>query len=153
MTTAITHPKTPMEEFQDNLKKALRDDIARMLPDAAVADMIKRVMEEGFFKKRKVPKPGRSTYSDETIEKSTWFQEMIIEAAQPILEREAAKLVEKLEYQIADSIKATIEEGVVQVTMRVLTHTINASFYDAESRFKQSVVDMLKRNGLTLNAY
>lgn len=153
MSTDLAKPKSPMEEFQDNLKKSLRDDIARMLPDAAVAEMIQRVVNEEFFTKRKVPMPGRGSYSSETIDRPSVFQELVMEAAKPILEREAAKLVERLEYKIADQIRDTVEAGASGVVMRALTDIINKSFFDSEQRFKQAVVDLLKRNGLQINSY
>ena len=146
--TDVARPKSPMEEFQDNLKKSLRDDIARMLPDAAVAELIQRVIQEEFFTKRTVPKPDQKT-----VQVPSAFQQMVVDAAKPILEREAAKLVEKLEYKIAEQIKETVEAGALGVVTRAMTTVVNQAFFDSEQRFKQAVVAMLKNNGLQINCY
>lgn len=153
MSTDIAKPKSPMEEFQDNLKKSLRDDIARMLPEAALADMIKRVVEEEFFTKRHVPAPNRGSYSNETVEVPSAFQAMVVKAATPIIEREAAKLVAKLEYQIAAQIKETVEAGAAGAVLAAFTGIVNSAFVNAELKFRQDVVEMLRRNGLQINAY
>ena len=155
MASEVAKPMSPMEEFQDNLKKSLRDDIARLLPEAALADMIKRVVEEEFFKKQIVANPQHTSYNSEprTLERPTVFQELVVKAVAPIMEREAAKLIERLEYKIADQIKQTVEEGATAVVMRALTGIINSSFSDSEQRMRQAIVDLLKRNGLQINPY
>ena len=153
MANEVAKPMSPMEEFQENLKKSLRDDIARMLPDAAVAELIKRVIEEEFFKKRQMPKPGRAGYSSETIEVPSAFQDMVIKAAMPIMEREAAKLVAKFEYVIADQIKEIVEHGVAETVMKVLSQTLMGAFQTAEVNWRTAIVEQLKRNGLQINVY
>lgn len=155
MANEIAKPMSPMEEFQENLKKSLRDDVARLLPEAALAEMIQRVVNEEFFTKRTVPNPNHSSWNNEprSFEKPSIFQDMVMKAAAPILEREAAKLVEKLEYKIADQIRETVEAGAVGVVMRTLAEIVNKSFFDSEQRFKQQVVEMLKRSGMNINSY
>ena len=154
MASEIAKPMTPMEEFQDNLKKSLRDDIARLLPEAALADMIKRVVEEEFFAKRRVEDKQKSNYVQTVyIDLPTPFQDMVMKAATPILEREAVKLVAKLEYKIADQIKDTVEASASDALMRVFTKLIDSAFVESEQRFRQGLVELLKRNGLQINAY
>ena len=83
----------PMETFMERVKGKLRDDIGNMLPDEVVAQMVKRVIEDEFFTAKRVPAPGRSTYSTETIEVPTEFQKMVVEAAKPIIEKHVYRIM------------------------------------------------------------
>jgi phosphosulfolactate synthase (CoM biosynthesis protein A) len=78
---------------------------------------------------------------------------MVIKAATPIMERVAAKLIERLEYQVADQIKETVEAGAMAVVMGALTSIINNAFRESEQRATQGIVDMLKKHGLNIQPY
>lgn len=155
MSTAIDRPRSPMEEFQDNLKKSLRDDIARMIPEEVIQDMIKRVIEEEFFTRRQKQNPAHTSWNNEprTIEVSSPFQALVIEAAKPIMERHAAALIGKLEQKIGDQVREMVERGAEHVVLGAVARIIDGAFHDAQQRTAQGIVDLLKRNGLQINPY
>jgi hypothetical protein len=114
MTTAVTTPKTPMQEFQDNLTNSLRDDVARMLPESAIKDMINRVVEEEFFTKRMVPDPtDTSSYNKRMVAKGTVFQDIVMVAAKPIMEKLAREWVDANQQALIDNWKAIVDEGLM----------------------------------------
>ena len=114
MSTEITKPISPMEEFQENLKKSLRDDIARMLPDAAVKEMIERVVREEFFTKRKVREPGSREWDNKFIEKGTVFQDIVMEHAKPILEALAKEWLKENQSLLVQQWHRVVDEGLLQ---------------------------------------
>jgi len=115
MANEVGVQQSPMERFQENLKQQLRDDIARMLPDEAVKEMIAKVVQEEFFAKRFVDKPDPNrSYGTIKVEQGTKFQDMVFEAAKPILQ----KLVNEWSVKNADLIAAhwrkVTDEGLMR---------------------------------------
>ena len=115
MTNQIDKPRSPMEEFQDNLKKQLRDDIARLLPDEAVKEMIAKVVHDEFFAVRLIDDPtDTSWHNKRKIPQGTKFQDMVFDAAKPILQRLANEWAVKNADVIADHWRKVTDAGLMQ---------------------------------------
>lgn len=83
-------PTDPMAEFQAKLKDRVRDDIRDLLPDDAVAGLVKKAVEDVFFTPRIVKATG---WSGRDEERPSWFVEEVTKAAEPIIRAAVAKCV------------------------------------------------------------
>lgn len=96
---------TPMQTFQERVKEKLRDTIADLLPDEALQELVKRVIDEEFFTKRRIPGQG---WGAQDIIKPSQFQEMVLEAAKPIIQ----DLVKQTLRDNAEKVQASLDESV-----------------------------------------
>lgn len=80
----------PMKTFQDRVEKKIREDIAATLPDEVIESLIKKAVDDTFFKER-VIKPS-DIYGRETKGPS-WFIEAVVKAAKPILEAKVEEYI------------------------------------------------------------
>ena len=51
---------TPMQTFTERLQTKIRDDIAGMIPDEVISEMVKKSTQSLFFDKKRVEIPKRS---------------------------------------------------------------------------------------------
>lgn len=105
---------TPMQSFQERLRASLRDDVARMIPDEALAEMIQQVIKEEFFTKRVIDDPSDTGWNKRKITKGTVFQDIVMEHAKPILERLAREWVQENTQLLAEQWKAVTDTGLLQ---------------------------------------
>ena len=108
-------PSNPMADFMERLKKSLRDDVARMIPDEALSQMIQQVIKDEFFTKRIIDDPtDRSSYTRRKIEKGTVFQDIVMAHAKPILEKLAAAWVKENEALLLEQWREVTNTGLMQ---------------------------------------
>lgn len=81
----------PVEAFQDRIKERVRNDIRDMLPDEAVAELVRRAVEEEFFRPRKVEV--ERGFSSRTEVHPSWFVEEVVKAATPIIKQAVVQAV------------------------------------------------------------
>lgn len=82
MTQAIAAPVTdPMTAFREKVLEKLRADIGAMMPDEALAGMVKEAVEGEFFKRRK----STDGYGRVVEDKPSWFVEEVAKLGQPII--------------------------------------------------------------------
>ena len=136
----------PMEAFQERVKNRLRDDIGELLPDEALAEMVQRVVEEEFFKKR-TDRVG-PTYSAKTIEKPTWFQELVVEAAKPVIEAKILQFLSDNRAEIDRQIKETIERGAMSLAVYTFDSVILGALRRQEWSIGALIDEQLQQRGL-----
>jgi hypothetical protein len=103
---------TPMATFEEKVKGKLKETIADMLPDAVLSDLVKRVMEEQFFR-AKVVTDSRG-YSART--EPPWFVTEVTKLAEPILRQH----VEAAFAERKDQIEAEVAKFVEQQNLALL---------------------------------
>lgn len=130
MANEVAKPMSPMEEFQENLKKSLRDDIARMLPEAALADMIQRVVNEEFFASNK-------------------FKEMIIDAMRPRLMQRAGEIAERMAPHVEQKMTDVIETGISRVMLEMVDKMFQSAFQEMGGKwqFQQTMANVIRNIG------
>lgn len=126
----VSLPNKSMDEFMNNLKSKIREDIAGMIPDNVVAEMAQQVLKEEFFGKRKEETGG---WNSKTIIKPSQFEEMVLDAAKPMILSHVIKLLEENPTLISDKINDILDIGfkelVVSVLKRVVINTIQENPY------------------------
>jgi hypothetical protein len=135
----------PMETFMERVKQKLRDDIGSLLPDEAVSDMVKKVVNDEFFAKRIVPKPNRGSYSNETIELPSHFTEMVTAAIKPIIERQVAEILVTYKEPIETQITTAIDTGLSSMVLQAINEAFKQLFQQKQWDIEQSVRNMLQR--------
>ncbi len=138
----------PMETFMERVKAKLRDDIGSLLPDEAVSEMVQRAVDEEFFKPRLVPKPGRSTYSNDTIEKPSQFQEMVLEAVTPIIQKRVLKIVKDHDEEINEQIQKTINDGITKLFLKSFDEIVKNALGSFTWKISSAVESTLRSNGV-----
>lgn len=138
----------PMESFIERVKGRLRDDIGSLLPDEAVQQMVERVINEEFFVKRRVPKPGRGGYSNETIEANSPFQEMVINACRDTIEKHALLVVEKHVADIEAQIKHTIQNGLIALALKSLDGIFAQALSNHGWQIQSAIEQNLRNHGM-----
>src|SRR3990167_8937425 len=93
----------PMGAFREKLEQRVREDIANLLPDDAVNDLVKRAVEDVFFKPRKVNEG--TGYSPNWVERPSWFVEAVSKEAAPILKATIAEFVKTHEAEIKQAVE------------------------------------------------
>ena len=114
------HALTPMQTFQESIKSRLKDDIAELLPDEALADLIERSIEEMFF----ADKVTKNNFHD--IVEPSWFNQLVVanvqtrvtEATQAYLRDNRNDIDAKIETAILRAMPAAVED--LTVTLREL---------------------------------
>lgn len=94
-----TRPGDPMAEFKAKLEAKVREDIAELLPETAVAELVKKAVEDVFFAPR-VEVENRGSYHERRIEKPSWFIEAVAKEAKPLLDAAVNKFVAEHQVEI-----------------------------------------------------
>jgi hypothetical protein len=106
------------------------------------------VVEDEFFKKRTIPKPGRASYSSETIEVGTAFQDMVFEAARPILEKHAKTWVVENTDLIADYWKKVTDAGLMRYVEALNGQMATQALKDQMNLWLQNMNQQRQNQGL-----
>jgi hypothetical protein len=149
MGTEIDAKRSPMEQFQDNLKKQLRDDIARMLPEEAVQEMIATVVRAEFFAVRFVDDPTDISYGRKRqIKQGTVFQDIVLEAARPILEKLAKEWVDKNVELIAEHWRKVTDAGLMKYVATLHEQMATKALRDQMNLWLQNMNNERSNKGL-----
>lgn len=136
----------PMETFMERVKSKLRDDIASMLPDEVVSEMVKKVVNEEFFAKRLVDDPTDNSYGTKRkIEKPSAFQEAVITAVKPIVNRQVAEILVTYKEPIESQIRGAIDNGLSSMVLQAINEAFKQLFQQSQWDIEQRVRNMLQR--------
>lgn len=106
MSTAVAIKLDPMADFQAKLQERVRDDIRNLLPEEAVAALVKKAVEDEFFKPQTV-----LVNSWETKEVPSKFMAAVVDAAKPIIAEAVAKVVSEHPAAVEKAIKDFLDEN------------------------------------------
>lgn len=113
MTVSIPGKETPMESFMEKVKIKVRDDIASMIPDDVIQNLIQQVVKDEFFKKNKVNVG--TNWNPVWEERPTEFQKLVLEAVRPIMNERAQKFLESNKEEIDELIKEVLNNGLMNI--------------------------------------
>ena len=88
----------PIKEFQEKIAAKVREDVAGMLPEEAIAQLAGQAIKDIFFEPRTIKiKDPHQSWGDRMIDKHipSYFNEAIAEAAKPLVKEMAEKLVKQ----------------------------------------------------------
>lgn len=142
MTQVPAKPIDPMKEFQDQLKDRVRKDIADLLPPEALEALVKRAIDEEFFKREKY-NASPNSYHPEWKEGPSAFCKAVVEAAAPLIKVAVEKTVKDREQMIVDAILEYLDKNKLTIMVGSQITGVMCSMMEA---FKE----VLRRNGLNV---
>lgn len=97
-------------EFEEKMRERMRASIGDLMPDPVLADMIKRGVEESFFKWRKVPVPGG--YGGQMRDEKPWVLVFLEQEMKDTMKRHVYEWFVANEAKVIDIVKETLNQGV-----------------------------------------
>lgn len=104
-----TKTLTPQQKFEERIADRLKDDIGILIPDDVLSDLIGKQIDKIFNQKKHIPKPNRSSYSNETIEVLNSFHEQVLKLLEPRIEKSIEQYFKDNEKDINDRIDGAIK--------------------------------------------
>lgn len=111
-----------------------------------MSEMVQRVIQEEFFTKTQV-KQG-THYNAPTIEKPTKFQEMVIEACKPIIEKQVALYMSANIELLQAQLDAAVSKGLVTLVVETLDRSISGIIGQQGFNLQQALDNMLRQRGV-----
>jgi hypothetical protein len=127
---------TPMQTFEEKVKNRLKETIADMLPDDALAALVQRAVDEQFFKER--------VYGDQYNRKTypSWFVEEVADLAKPIIEEHIARAFEERKDEIKKAIDGYIaSENLTLLMVAAMSQKLSADLF----AHAEGIVNRLRR--------
>jgi magnesium-transporting ATPase (P-type) len=120
---------TPMQSFQERIQSKVRDDIAAMLPDEVIADMVQKATQSLFFERKKeTRRKNNGGWNEmETYELPSFFEDLVSKKIAPIVEHQVAAVITA---QMPE-INAAIQKGIDAGLMTLAVTFVDAVFKDA----------------------
>lgn len=141
----VTKPGNPLEEFKQRVLEKLKADIGSLMPDEALAGMVQQAIKEAFFTKREVPKPGRSSYSNETVTMPSWFEAQVMEQIEPKLKAQIKEFVEAHSQSIQEAIAAQLDKNKMMI---LCAGVIGDAVRDGMTGAAMEFVNQLQNRGI-----
>jgi hypothetical protein len=136
-----------MDTFFERLQAQLRDDIARMLPEDALREMMAKVVKKEFFDPVAVQvKDG--AYNWKTVHEPSYFCALVVNAAMPIVHKLVAEFLVAHEAELRAQIKKRIDDGLLQMAFKQLDRVIEESLNQAGYGFDDRVMQAIQSRGL-----
>jgi hypothetical protein len=133
----MSNELTPMQTFEEKVKAKLKDTIADMLPDEALAALVQRAVDERFFKPRK------EQVGYNTVEKPSWFAEAVAQEAKPLIDAYIKRAFEDHREAIQAAVKAFVDQQNLALLMSAkIADGLSADMWN----HAQKIVDQVRRN-------
>ncbi len=101
----------PMQAFMDKVKDRLKNDVAELIPEEVLQEMINRVIEEQFFKK----KVKETDYSGRAVSyEDSGFVAMVKEAIEPILKKRVEQFVAENADKVEEAFDEIVRQGLIK---------------------------------------
>jgi hypothetical protein len=130
----------PMEEFQNKLKEKVRSDIASLLPEEAITELVKKAIEEEFFKRQSINEGSGSW--PKWVEKPSLFVQEVIKASEPIMKEEIRKAVEQQRPLLEEGIKQYLAENNLTI---IIATAIAQAMQTNTYQVVQDIMNNVKR--------
>ena len=136
----VAKPDDPAKEFERWVIEKIRTDIGSLIPDAVLAELAQKAIQETFFTPTWVPNPDRGYGRPDRVQTGpSWFQTAIHETIVPLLKTEAARAVETHKELIAaavaeeltrDKLLAAVSVSVAQEAGAVMSEGMRQVIQD-----------------------
>lgn len=128
----------PMADFQNKLRERIRNDIRELLPEDAIQSLVKRAIDEEFFKDRIVD--DRSYYGG-TRKAPSLFVEEVVKAAKPLITEAIDRFIKEhpdcIEKVMRDYVNENALAIATTVQMTSMLSTMVGRLAEALQRFQR----------------
>lgn len=115
---AVVENKNPMEEFKDKISSKIREDIAGLIPEDVIKQLIERAVEEQFFKPR-IENDPYNHYNKK--EKPSWFVELVVKHSEEYIKEEIKRYAEENKEVIKMAMHSFLQENnLLLIAMQIL---------------------------------
>ena len=136
--TKLAIHTVPLEVFREKLQKRVREDIADLLPEDAVASLVQKAVEDTFFKTRR--RNDGSEYNPRWVESPSWFVEAVAKEAKPILERTVAAYIKEHEAEVQKAVSEYLTpQNLTVLAVGTLSANISAALYSLAQTIQNKV--------------
>jgi hypothetical protein len=135
LSGAIQPPSNAFADFQEKVLARLRSDIGSLMPEEALRELVRRAVEDSFFKERVTPP--NNPWSNES-RRPSWFVEEVTKVAKPAIEAESKRFVAEnadvLKKALADFLT---RESLLLMVMANLREATAKEIADLSERMRQ----------------
>jgi hypothetical protein len=142
--TAAQAAQQAEADFQDKMRARMRAAMGDLMPDAVLASIVAKGLEEAFFKKQVRADPHRSSWSNATVEYPSWLVEFLEKECRARVRAAVEKWVAENPEKFTETVKEVVGRGVASAVVA----SFDSLCYEATERFKadlQNVVDSLRK--------
>jgi hypothetical protein len=126
-----------MQTFEEKVKSRLKETIADMLPDEALAALVQRAVDEQFFKPRKT---GTGAYNDPYKDAPGWFVSEVAKLAEPIIKEHVEKAFAMRRNAIEEAVRKFVaEQNLALLMTTAITQNMSQMMFDAAYKIVQEV--------------
>lgn len=119
MTTAIA----TQEQFQEQMKARIRAAAGELMPDEMLQDIVKRGIEDAFFKPRKT----FDNYN-RVIESEPWLTEFLRAEVKSQIEKEVRAWLKANPDKISELVESLVREGAGKAVIEALNYMMKYEF-------------------------
>jgi hypothetical protein len=135
-----------MSEFEAKLKDRIRTDIAELIPDEVLAEMIKAVINEQFFKPRETcENPNAPIYQQRWKESPPWLLEVVQPLIKTQIDAHVTGWAQENSEKIAEMVRAEIGESGEKAIARAISSVFSSAFVSLEMNIRNNI-----QNSITL---
>lgn len=139
MSQAVATNDQHMREFQEKVVAKLRADIGEMLPDAALAGLVEKAIQEQFFTKRTT---GMDYAGRPTDQKPSWFVEEVAKMAEPQIRAYVQGWLDENK----ETIKKAVDEFLGEQNLLMITFAaMRSSTFQDINEIASAVVTRMKQ--------
>jgi hypothetical protein len=131
----------PMEVFQERVRNKIRDDFASLIPENALDEMVKRAIDDAFFKERAVVIEGRNGWSNDRKILPPLLVEIAQNEAYKIFQSAVEKWVKENSDTVEAKLKEVFEKSAGEVLLRSFSRLFENSLHNVQSLIQN---DLLK---------
>jgi hypothetical protein len=135
-----------MSEFEAKLKDRIREDIAELIPDEVLAEMIKTTINDQFMQTRRIcENPESASYHQRWHDSPPWLFEVIQPLIKDQIDAHVTGWAQENSDKIAEMVRTEIGESGEKAISRAISSVFSSAFIGLESRIMSNF-----QNSITL---
>jgi hypothetical protein len=140
MSNSNLTQSSALSDFESKLKDRIRADIAELIPDEVLAEMIKQTINEQFMKTRKVcENPEASSYNRRWRDSPPWLFEVIQPLIKDQIDSHITTWAQDNSDKIAEMVRAEIGESGEKSIARAISSVFSSAFVGLEMNIRNNI--------------
>jgi hypothetical protein len=146
MSDSSLAKSSAMSEFEAKLKDRIREDIAELIPDEVLAEMIRKTINDQFMQTRKIcENPDASSYYQRWKESPPWLLEVVQPLIKTQIDAHVTGWAQENSEKIAEMVRAEIGESGEKAITRAISSVFSSAFVGLEMNIRNNI-----QNSITL---
>ena len=129
-----------LSDFETKLKDRIRADIAELIPDEVLAEMIKQTINEQFMQTRRIcENPDASSYYQRWKESPPWLLEVIQPLLKDQIDAHIRAWAQENSEKITEMVRSEIGASGEQSIARAISSVFSSAFIGLEARISTNI--------------